>query len=219
MPRFDTPPARTAYRIVAALLLIASGLGLAAIARDPELLHETLVSAGLSVAFFGKYIVLGGFDGGSRLGPYGLALLAFAIDVDIAVLFTSGAQHLERVPGVGRWLRYLRTRARRALNENPGLSNMAFWGVALYVFVPLPGTGAFTGTLAARILGISRLAGVAAVGLGAGAISFAFALVAAVGKQHGAALGPELLGLGLAIVVLSGWLVIRRARQILRKPH
>lgn len=217
MPKFDSPASRLAYRVTALSILVATGLALAWISSDRELLHETLGASGLSLIAFGKFTILVGFDGGSRLGPFGLALLVFVIDINIAVILTSGAPLLELIPGLGRWLRYLRTRAYRALEENPGLANMAFFGVILYVFIPLAATGAVTGTLAARLLGLSRLAGLLAVAVGSACISLAFAVVAHFGKQHAEVLGPEMTALSLLLVAVLGWLVIRRVRKILRQ--
>ena len=217
MPKFKTAFSRLLYRLIAAVVLVATVLAWFWLARDPQLLSETLKAGSFSMAATGKFIILWGFDGSSRLGPFGLALLVFVIDVNIAVILTSGAEYLERLPGFGRWLRYLRTRARRALDENPGLGNMAFFGVVLYVFLPLAATGAVTGTLAARLLGFSRLAGLLAVGLGSASISLAFALVAHFGKQHAEAFGYKPLAAALVVVVALGWLVVRRVRVILRR--
>jgi uncharacterized membrane protein len=217
MPRFDSPGYRSAYRATATSIVVGSLLALAWLARTPELLHETLVAAGLSVAVFGKFIVLGGVDEASHLGPFGLALLVFAIDLNIAVVLSSGARFLERIPGLGRWLAHLRARAHRALEQNPGLSNMAFFGVVLYVFLPLAATGAVTGTLAARILGMSRLACLSAVALGSGAISLAFALVGSFAKTQANTLRGEMSVLALLLVAGLGWLVLLRVRRILRQ--
>lgn len=215
MPKFDARPQRTAYRAAATLILVSSAVALMLITRRPVLLHETLVAAGTSVTVAGKFIILWGLDDGSELGPFGLALLVFAIDLLIAVALLSGARWLELIPGFGRWLAYLRRRAHRALAENPGLSNLAFFGVVLYVFIPLAATGSVTGTLAARILGLSRFNGLMAVALGSGSISLLFAFVAYFGKQHAAELGPELTALALSLVGVLAWLVIRRVRRIL----
>jgi len=219
MPKFDARHIRTAYRITATVILVGTALALIALGRSPNLLHETLGAAGVSVTVAGKFIILYGFDEGSHLGPFGLALMVFTVDMVIAVVLTSGARWLELIPGFGRWLSYLRMRANRALAENPGLSNMAFFGVVLYVFIPLAATGAVTGTLAARILGLSRFAGLMAVALGSASISTLFALVAYFGKQHSAALGPKMTALSLAIVAGLAWLVIRRVRRILQQEN
>ena len=218
MPRFDTHAHRMAYRAAATAVIAGSLIALGFIARDRDLLHETLGSAGLSLVAFGKFVILRGLDEGSLLGPFGLALLVVLIDLNIAVILTSGARLLERMPVLGRWLVRLRMRANRALEENPGLANLAFFGVVLYVFLPLAATGSVTGTLAARLLGISRLACLAAVGLGSVTISLTFALFAAIGKQQSEALGPEITLLSLVVVGGLGWIVLRRVRRILRHP-
>lgn len=42
----------------------------------------------------------------------------------------------------------------RALGKSEQIERYEFWGLALFVGVPLPGTGAWTGALIASLLGI-----------------------------------------------------------------
>ena len=50
--------------------------------------------------------------------------------------------------GVADWLE------RRALRSRERVENGAFWGLLLFVAIPLPGTGAWTGTMIASVLGL-----------------------------------------------------------------
>ena len=50
--------------------------------------------------------------------------------------------------GVADWLE------KRALRSRERVENGAFWGLLLFVAIPLPGTGAWTGSLLASVTGI-----------------------------------------------------------------
>lgn len=54
----------------------------------------------------------------------------------------------------------------RALKKSEGMSRGEFWGLLLFVGVPLPGTGAWTGTLVASLLDMDRKKSVPAILLG-----------------------------------------------------
>lgn len=56
---------------------------------------------------------------------------------------------MEQVPvlgGIARWLR------QKAHNNKGQIETYGFWGLALFVGIPLPGTGAWTGSLVAALL-------------------------------------------------------------------
>lgn len=56
---------------------------------------------------------------------------------------------MEEIPGLCRIARWLRNKA----DKNRGqIDRLGFWGLALFVGIPLPGTGAWTGSLVAALL-------------------------------------------------------------------
>ncbi len=56
---------------------------------------------------------------------------------------------MEGMPGLGRIARWLRRKA----DKNKGqIETYGFWGLALFVGIPLPGTGAWTGSMVAALL-------------------------------------------------------------------
>lgn len=58
---------------------------------------------------------------------------------------------MEHVSGLGSIARWLRQKA----DKNKGqIETYGFWGLALFVGIPLPGTGAWTGSLVAALLHI-----------------------------------------------------------------
>ncbi len=56
---------------------------------------------------------------------------------------------MERLPALGPTARWLRNKA----DKNKGqIERYGFWGLVLFVGIPLPGTGAWTGSLVAALL-------------------------------------------------------------------
>ena len=55
---------------------------------------------------------------------------------------------------------------RRAMTKSETIQRYEFWGLVLFVGIPLPGTGAWTGSLIAALLGIKNRKAVPAVLLG-----------------------------------------------------
>lgn len=53
-----------------------------------------------------------------------------------------------------------------AMKKSKGLSQGEFWGLLLFVGIPLPGTGAWTGSMIAAFLDMDRKKAVPAIGLG-----------------------------------------------------
>lgn len=99
------------------------------------------------------------------------------------------------------WL-YARTRRRSGV-----IQRYEFWGLVLFVGIPLPGTGAWTGSLAAVLLGMSYWRSLLACLLG---VLLAAAIVTAL----------SLLGIwgaviaGAALLALVGQGVLRRRRSV-----
>ena len=55
---------------------------------------------------------------------------------------------------------------KRAMAKSDTIQKYEFWGLVLFVGIPLPGTGAWTGSLIAALLGIKRKKAVPAILLG-----------------------------------------------------
>jgi len=56
---------------------------------------------------------------------------------------------MERIPGLCRFALWLRNKAEKNKGQ---VEKYGFWGLALFVGIPLPGTGAWTGSLVAALL-------------------------------------------------------------------
>jgi hypothetical protein len=164
----------------------------------------------------GKYVIFSGVSSASPLGPWGLCLLAIGADVLVALTLAVGLGPLGRIPGVGPSLRGIHQRAEVVLHDFPRLRRMAFWGVVLFVYLPLPASGSVGGTFVGQLLGLSRRAGLAAVVLAGALVSVTFAALAvALGSQAEAVIrNPWVSGIAAALfvaLVLAAWRVVKRS--------
>ena len=156
----------------------------------------------------GKFIVFAGLKEGAP-SPWQLAALVVLLDLFFALLLGAGIEQLERAPWLGQGLRKARGRALEVLAEYPGLKRRTFYGVALFVFLPLAGTGAITGSFLARIFGLTRFAGVRAIALGSLTTALIFALLARfMGAQAEALLkNPFLTAISTILLLFVAWRV------------
>ncbi len=67
---------------------------------------------------------------------------------------------------------------KRALSKSDGIKKAEFWGLALFVGIPLPGTGGWTGSLAASLLKIDIKKASLAILLGIAIASTIMSLIA-----------------------------------------
>jgi uncharacterized membrane protein len=158
---------------------------------------ELATLAGLSFVALGKLVIFRGLMAGA-IPVWSLAVMTFLIDLVLASALSSGLRGLEHVPRIGGWMHNSRTRAKEVLVEFPGLRRMAFFGVVAFVLLPIAGTGAITGSIVARLLGLSRLAGIGAIALASGWSALCFALLAYfLGEQGKALLENPLIVMGV----------------------
>jgi uncharacterized membrane protein len=204
----ETSLEQRAFRLailVYAGLLVVFGLWVHRDGNESGLL-AIVAHAGLSLTVVGKFIVFAGLKEGAPT-PWQLAALVVLLDLFFAFLLGAGIERLERAPWLGRGLRKARGRALEVLAEYPGLRRRTFYGVALFVFLPLAGTGAITGSFLARIFGLARFAGVRAIALGSVVTAAIFALLAHfMGAQAEALLkNPFLAALSTILLLFLGW--------------
>ena len=151
-------------------------------------LHETVAGEFLLTMFISMIPVVelrGGVPAGVAMGlPIPLALLAGILGnmlpVPFVILFIRRIFKWIRtyIPKLGGMIDRLEARAYRKMN-NEKLVRYQAWGLLAFVAIPLPGTGAWTGTLAASLLNMDFKKSVLYVMLGvvlAGAIMLAASL-------------------------------------------
>jgi len=59
---------------------------------------------------------------------------------------------LTRIPAVNKWWEGYTTRTRKKIEE--GVEKYGEWAVAVFIGIPLPGSGVYTGALAAYLIGL-----------------------------------------------------------------
>jgi uncharacterized membrane protein len=174
-------------------------------------------SAAFSLFFIGKFVIFAGLKQG-QLPVWSLALLVFLMDMGFAFALASGIRGLERTQWIGEWLRRARGRALEVLAAYPGLKRMAFFGVVAFVLLPVAGTGAITGSFVARVLGLSRLSGIAAIAVASAWTTLSFAFLATfIGERAELLLrNPLLVGVSIAGFLVVGWVLYQHLLRKLR---
>ena len=92
----------------------------------------------------------------------------------ILLLIEKVLNGMERVPGLSKVAIWVRQKA----DKNKGqIEKFGFWGLVLFVGIPLPGTGAWTGSLLAALLGMKFKKAFPAVLLGIALASVIMSIV------------------------------------------
>lgn len=111
----------------------------------------------------------GGMIAATLMGvPYVQALIICMIGnilpIPFILLFIKKIfEWLKRFKTSGRFVNWLET---RTLKKRGQIDKFGFWGLILFVGIPLPGTGGWTGALLASLLGIPVKRSSVAIGLG-----------------------------------------------------
>jgi uncharacterized membrane protein len=167
----------------------------------------------------GKYLIFTALLKKSPLTPWEVAALATAVDIALALTLAIGLGWLARFPFFARTLKHAHDRAQDVLEHYPRLKRMAFWGVVLFVFLPLPASGAIGGTFVGQFLGLTRTAGVVAVTLGGVLVSIVFATLAVVMGKRAQEIVDNRWVSAIAVVVflVFAWWAWTRIRAALEK--
>jgi uncharacterized membrane protein len=165
------------------------------------------------------FAIFGGEIDGSPFSSWGLALLAWVLDLLACAALLAGLPLLARLPVSGPALTRMRARAFTTLDRYPGLERMAYAGVFVFVFLPIPGSGSVIGTLVGQIIGLSRTGTLIVVGLGTGLALCTWALLAVLlGERWEELIRSPLVLLGcLAAFLLFAWIAWARVRSTLKR--
>ncbi len=180
--------------------------------------NATAISVSTQVV--GKWLI---FFGAKKVntygfGPWGIAYTIFLHDLLIALLLNSFLPQFERIPKVGDWLIRTRIKTGEVYSQYPKLRRMAWTGIMLWVFLPLPGSGAVTGSFASRLVGLSRTSAVLAIGVGSLVACVLFAAMAQFLGAEGEALvnNWQVTTLSALVLIAMLWWGWRRLVKLLR---
>lgn len=147
--------------------------------------------------------------------PFLVATYIAGFDMTVAWFLAWNWEVVLRVPLVGPFVERMMDAGNRHLARAPLIDRSAFYGLVLFVFFPLQGSGAVAGTILGRLLGIGAQRTWLAVMIGALVSSFVWAYAAGAFRELVQLFGLDIVlqwaTLGLAGLVL-GWLVVRRVR-------
>lgn len=146
-------------------LLMIIGAWIVYIALFPGYAGRTV---GCMAGYFAPFGIEFGVPICIRLGlPWWLVVAVVGyIDAWLVAFLILNFDLLHSVPRIGRWLHGLQERGMRFVGKRPWIMRIQFVGIALFVFIPLPMTGAAAGVLLGRVAGMGRLLVWSAVMLG-----------------------------------------------------
>jgi len=111
------------------------------------------------------------------------------------------------VPLFRRFFEWLFARAR---SKSGSIQKYEFWGLATFVGIPLPGTGAWTGAVAAEVLGLAYWKSLLSIFVGVLMAATVVTFLSVLGKQY------RWVGIGLIALITLGF--VYAVVAALRKP-
>jgi uncharacterized membrane protein len=87
----------------------------------------------------------------------------------------------------------------RARSKSASIQKYEFWGLATFVGIPLPGTGAWTGAVAAEVLGLSYWKSLLSIFVGVLMAAAVVTFLSVLGRQF------RLVGIGLLVLIVVGF--------------
>jgi uncharacterized membrane protein len=118
---------------------------------------------------------------------------------------------LGRVPVLKRFFDWLYARAR---SKSAAVQQYEFWGLATFVGIPLPGTGAWTGAVVAEVLGLSYWRALLSISVGVVMAAAAVTFLSVLGRQF------RWVGIGLILLLVVGFVyaVVSTVRKARTRP-
>ena len=108
--------------------------------------------------FAAVYFMPGGIDFAVPIGvavgltPLFIVLVALYFDSWITLFWIWNLDHLTRFARISRMVEKSRARADKVWAKHTWLRVASGWGLALFIFIPLVGTGSFTGIIAGKLI-------------------------------------------------------------------
>jgi len=153
---------------------------------------------------------------GTGANPWALALAIAFVDIVLAIFLAWNFDLARRIPFIGGAIRRLQDKGEDILEEKPWVERLAFFGIVLFVIIPLQGSGALGGTMLGRAMGVGRAKIVGAVTTGGLIGAFAIAISVEFGLGLVASLDAYslLLYLLLAMVLFTLWYIYRHREEL-----
>jgi len=201
------------------LVLLLAPLGVAAALLPREVLDELF---GLTLLSFpgGRFVtLLPVAEEDLFFSPLFIAGLVTVVEACIALFVSINLDLLYRVPWVGTSLHRMEARDRRLLDRHAWIRRTTEAGLVLFLTLPLPATGAVSGTLLARLvgLGFARSFVVVVLGNGLGALALALTAETAIewvpSGEESELVAALRAAAVIAIIVLVSWYGHRRVRR------
>ncbi|NLA39427.1 MAG: small multi-drug export protein [Methanomicrobiales archaeon] len=146
-----------------------------------------------------------------------ITTVIFLIDVAVSLFVVWNFDLAMKIPLIGHLLEIGMTTARNYTETQPWIKGISTIGLILFVFLPLQGTGAMSGSILGRLLGMSEGRVFASVCTG----SLASTLIIALGAgmllniyQEDPILGIVLLAAVAVVAAVVGWWVWRKRESI-----
>lgn len=95
-----------------------------------------------------------------------LVLGIVGMDIAWAAFITLNFNLLLKIPGIGRWLRWIMRGADKIINSKPWIKNLSSTGLLLFMYIPFQGSGAITSSVIARLLNYPPLFAIGLVTFG-----------------------------------------------------
>lgn len=105
-----------------------------------------------------------------------IALSLSLIDVLTALVIAVNLDLASRIPVIGDWLERITEETEEYLADHPMLRDFSFFGLVVFIFAPVTGSGGIGGSVVGRLIGLSPARVVAAMALGSGLSCFLIAL-------------------------------------------
>jgi uncharacterized membrane protein len=126
----------------------------------------------------------------------------------VLLLFERIVAWLSHIPLFRRFFEWLFARAR---SKSASIQKYEFWGLATFVGIPLPGTGAWTGAVAAEVLGLSYWKSLLSIFVGVLMAATVVTFLSVLGRQF------RWVGIGLIVLITLGF--VYAVVAAVRKPR
>jgi uncharacterized membrane protein len=126
----------------------------------------------------------------------------------LLLLLEKAVAWLSHVSLFRRFFEWLFARAR---SKSASIQRYEFWGLASFVGIPIPGTGAWTGAVAAEVLGLSYWRSLAAIIVGVLMAAAVVTFLSVLGRQF------RWVGIGLIVLIAVGF--VYTVVAALRRPR